>query len=196
MTRCGWVNPKNELYVQYHDTEWGVPVVDDQKLFEFIVLESAQAGLSWETILKKRKGYRRAFKQFDPAKVAKMGGQDVERLVNLEDASIVRNRKKIEATLQNARAFLEIQKEFGSFAAYAWGWVRQKPIQNAHKRLADVPATTELATKMAKDLKKRGFAFLGPTVWYAHMQATGLVNDHTTDCFRHDEVRVECVTLP
>lgn len=181
--RCAWVNPNNGLYVNYHDTEWGVPVHDDQKLFEFIVLESAQAGLSWEIILKKREGYRKAFKNFDPKKVAKMTDTHVEKL--LKDPSIVRNRLKVTATIENAKRFLEVQKEFGSFSDYMWGWVKGKPIQNAWKTIKQLPAKTPLAEAMAKDLKKRGFKFLGPTVWYAHMQAVGMVNDHTTDCFRY-----------
>lgn len=181
LKRCAWVNPNNQLYVKYHDEEWSVPVHDDRKLFEFIVLESAQAGLSWEIILKKREGYRKAFKSFDPKKVAKMTEKDVEKL--LGDASIVRNRLKITATVNNAQRFLEIQKEFGSFSDYMWAWVKNRPIKNRIKKIGDIPTTTPLAEAMAKDLKKRGFKFLGPTVWYAHMQAVGMVNDHTVDCF-------------
>jgi DNA-3-methyladenine glycosylase I len=181
LKRCAWTNPKNPLYVAYHDTEWGVPVYDDRKLFEFIVLESAQAGLSWDIILKKREGYRKAFKQFDPKKVAKMTEKDILRL--LQDTGIVRNQLKIRATVNNAQRFLEIQKEFGSFSDYMWAWVEKRPIENRRKKIGDIPTTTPLAEAMAKDLKKRGFKFLGPTVWYAHMQAVGMVNDHTTDCF-------------
>lgn len=185
--RCIWANPNNELCVKYHDTEWSVPVYDDQKLFEFIVLESAQAGLSWEIILKKREGYRNAFLGFDPHMVARMGDTDVAQL--LKDEGIIRNRLKIQSTIKNAQAFLEIQKEFGSFSAYMWNWVNNAPIQNTWKSHTEVPATTNLSIAMSKDLKKRGFGFLGPTVWYAHMQAVGMVNDHVTSCFRHKEIR-------
>ena len=181
--RCSWVNLNNPLYVKYHDREWGVPVHDDRKLFEFIVLESAQAGLSWELILKKREGYRKAFLNFDPNKVSKMTEHDVQRL--LKNPDIIRNRLKIKATIENARRFLEVQKEFGSFDAYMWGWVEGSPIQNTWKSTKNVPARTPLSERMAKDLKQRGFKFLGPTVWYAHMQAVGMVNDHTTGCFRY-----------
>ncbi len=184
--RCAWCGTTDELYMKYHDEEWGVPVRDDTKLFEFIILESAQAGLSWRTILGRRDGYRRAFKEFNPQKVARMTEKDVERLVN--DASIIRNRKKIESAINNAKRFIEVQREFGSFSAYMWGWTNGKPIQNAHESMDDVPAVTELATVMAKDLKSRSFSFLGPTVWYAHMQAVGMVNDHTTECFRYKEI--------
>ncbi len=183
--RCQWCGD-DPLYISYHDTEWGVPVYDDIRLFEFITLEGAQAGLSWLTILKKREGYRKAFKGFDPKKVAKMTQKDVERL--MKDESIIRNRLKINSTITNAQAFLKIQKEFGSFSAYMWAWVEGKPIQNKFKNISDVPAVTELATAMSKDLKKRGFKFLGPTIWYAHMQACGVVNDHTVDCFRYNEL--------
>ena len=185
--RCTWVKLNNSEYVKYHDTEWGTPVFDDQTLFEFIVLESAQAGLSWEIILNKRDGYRKLFKNFDPKKVALFTKRDVARL--LKDERIVRNRLKIEATITNARAFRSIQKEFGSFSNYMWGWVNNTPIQNAWKQSESLPAVTELATAMSKDLKKRGFKFLGPTVWYAHMQAVGMVNDHSVECFRYHEVK-------
>jgi len=184
--RCAWVKPTNLLYIKYHDEEWGVPVFDDRKLFEFIVLESAQAGLSWEIILKKREGYRKAFKNFNPNKVARMTDADVLRL--LTDNTIVRNRLKIVATINNAQKFLEIQKEFGSFSNYMWMWVAGKPIQHHVKNVRNIQATTPLALKIAKDLKKRGFKFLGPTIWYAHMQAVGMVNDHTTVCFRYAEL--------
>ncbi len=186
-TRCAWAKESNQLYVDYHDKEWSVPVYDDTKLFEFMVLESAQAGLSWETILNKREGYRKAFKGFNVKKVSKMSARDVKRCMH--DASIVRNRLKIEATVNNAKCFLEVRKEFGSFSNYMWHWVNGKPIQNKWKSLKELPATTELATRIAKDLKNRGFKFLGPTVWYAHMQAVGMVNDHTTNCFRYKEVK-------
>lgn len=184
--RCAWCDINDPLYVTYHDEEWGVPVHDDQKLFEFIVLESAQAGLSWRTILHKREGYRKAFKGFDPKKVARMTEKDVERLMN--DASIVRNRLKITATVNNAKRFLEVQKEFGSFSHYMWGWTEGKTLNSKLSSIRSVPTTTPQAVDIAKDLKKRGFKFLGPTVWYAHMQAVGMVNDHTTDCFRYPEI--------
>lgn len=186
MKRCTWCGD-DPLYVKYHDEEWGVPVTDDKKLFEFIVLESAQAGLSWITILKRREGYRKAFKNFEVKKVSAMGEADIERL--LHDVGIIRNRMKIAATIKNAQAFIAIQKEFGSFAAYFWGFVDGKPIQNKPGNISGVPAVTPLAIAMAKDLKKRGFSFLGPTIWYAHMQACGMVNDHVADCFRAREVR-------
>lgn len=186
MRRCAWAKNKDKLYLNYHDTEWGVPVHDDQKLFEFIVLESAQAGLSWQTILNKREGYRKAFMNFDPKKVAKMTAKEEAKL--LLDPSIVRNRLKIRATITNADAFLKIQKEFGSFSDYMWAWVNHKPLNERRRGIKDIPAVSPLAVAMAKDLKKRGFKFLGPTVWYAHMQAVGMVNDHTTDCFRHKEI--------
>lgn len=184
--RCAWAGD-DPLYIEYHDTEWGVPVRDDQKLFEFITLEGAQAGLSWITILRKREGYRKAFKNFDPKKCAKLTDTDVDRLMKNE--SIIRNRLKINSVITNAKAFLEIQKEFGSFAEYVWSWVDGQPIQNMWQRGSEVPAVTPLAVDMAKDLKRRGFKFLGPTIWYAHMQACGMVNDHTVDCFRHREVK-------
>ncbi len=186
MKRCAWAEGKGPLYETYHDTEWGVPVYDDQKLFEFIVLESAQAGLSWQTVLNKREGYRKAFKNFDPKKVAKMTPAEQTKL--LLNPGIIRNRLKIAATITNAEAFLRIQKEFGSFTTYMWHWVDGKPIDAKRQAMSDVPAVTDLAIMMAKDLKKRGFKFLGPTVWYAHMQAVGIVNDHTIDCFRHKQI--------
>ncbi len=183
--RCAWPND-NPLMIKYHDEEWGVPVHDDRKLFEFLVLESAQAGLSWQTILNKRENFRKAFAQFDPAKIARFTQRDVARL--LGDAGIIRNRLKIEATINNARQFLEVQKEFGSFSAYMWRFVKGKPINKKRKMLKDVPAITQEAEEFSKDLKKRDFKFLGPTVCYAHMQAVGMVNDHTTNCFRHRKV--------
>lgn len=186
MKRCAWAEGKGGLYRAYHDLEWGVPIHDDQKLFEFIVLESAQAGLSWQTILNKRAGYKKAFKNFDPKKVAKMTATEQSKL--LEDPGIVRNRLKITSTVSNAQAFLAVQKEFGSFATYLWSWVDNTPVQGKRKSMSDVPAVTPLAVTLAKDLKKRGFKFLGPTVCYAFLQAVGVVNDHTRDCFRHDEV--------
>ena len=184
--RCQWVPHGDELYQKYHDAEWGVPVFDDKKLFEFLVLESAQAGLSWITVLRKRENYRRLFAQFDPLKVAKFTAKDVERL--LKDAGIIRNRMKIEAAINNAQRFLEIQKEFGKFSKYIWQFVGGKPVVNKFKTMKELPPKTEIAEELAKDLKNRGFKFLGPTVIYAHMQATGMVNDHTVDCFRYKAV--------
>ena len=175
-----------ELYIQYHDKEWGVPVHDDQKHFEFLVLESAQAGLSWATILKKREGYRKAFADFDVQTVAGYGAGMVEDL--LQDASIIRNRAKIEATINNAKQFIEVQEEFGSFDKYIWQFVGGKPKINSWKTMSEVPVTTPESDALSKDLKKRGFKFVGSTTLYAHMQAIGLVNDHTIDCFRYNEV--------
>ena len=183
---CSWVPSSDELYQKYHDEEWGVPVYDDQKIFEFLVLESAQAGLSWITVLRKRENYRKVFLNFDPRKVAKFTANNVAQLMN--NAGIIRNRMKIEATINNAKQFLEVQKEFGTFAKYIWRFVDGKPICNRWKKLADLPTKTEIAENLSNDLKRRGFKFLGPTVIYAHMQATGMVNDHTTDCFRYKEV--------
>lgn len=184
--RCAWAINKDETYQKYHDEEWGRPVFEDQKLKEFLVLESAQAGLSWQTILNKRSGYKNAFKNFDPKKVSKFNDLDIERLMN--DEKIVRNRLKIKATIANAKAFLAIQKEFGSFSNYLWGFVNNKPINNHWQSQSEVPTTTLLATKIAKDLKRRGFKFLGPTICYAYLQAVGVVNDHTTDCFCYSEI--------
>lgn len=167
----------------YHDQEWGVPVKNDQKIFEFLVLEAFQAGLSWRTILHKREHFRKAFKNFDYRKVARFGAKDRARL--MRDAGIVRNRAKIAATIENARLFQEVQKEFGSFSKYMWGWVGGKPVVHKFRTFKDYPAVIPEAEAWAKDLKKRGFKFLGPTVVYAHMQAVGMVNDHTLDCFRH-----------
>jgi DNA-3-methyladenine glycosylase I len=177
--RCTWCLGSPE-YIHYHDTEWGIPIYDDPSLFECIVLESAQAGLSWITILRKREGYRALFHGFDPTKVAKMTNYDVERL--LLDERIVRHRAKIEATINNAQAFLKIADEFGSFSQYYWGFSDHKVIDNQVHGTAEVPAVTELSTRLAKDLKKRGFKFLGPTTCYAFMQATGMVNDHVANC--------------
>lgn len=185
LPRCDWaLHSPDET--AYHDTEWGVPVREDSRHFEFLILESAQAGLSWLTILRKREGYRRAFAGFDPRKVAAFGEADVERL--LQDASIVRNRKKIEAAVRNARAFCNIQEQYGSFDAYIWRFVEGRPLQNGWRNVEEVPPSTPLAATIAKELKARGFGFLGPTTVYAHMQATGLVNDHLVGCFRHAEV--------
>lgn len=184
--RCPWLDISKEDYVAYHDQEWGVPLYDDHRLFEFITLESAQAGLSWYTILKKRDGYRSAFKNFVVEEVAKMTEDDVERLIQFE--GIIRNRAKITATINNAQRFIEIQKEFGSFSNYQWQFVGGKPLVNDLDKLEDYPAITEASTAFAKDLKKRGFKFLGPTTVYAHMQACGMVNDHSNDCFRKAEI--------
>ncbi len=183
--RCGWVN-KDPLLIEYHDREWGVPVHDDVRLFEFLVLEGAQAGLSWTTILRKRENYRRAFDNFDPAKVAGYDSSKVEEL--LADRGIVRNRRKIEAAIENARVLLEVQKEFGSFDSYIWKFVGGRPIRNGWRELAQIPAETALSGQMSRDLKKRGFRFVGPSICYAFMQAVGMVNDHTVDCFRYLEI--------
>jgi DNA-3-methyladenine glycosylase I len=184
--RCFWASG-DDFYIRYHDEEWGVPVHDDDLLFEFLVLEGFQAGLSWHCILKKRDNFRKAFHNFDARKISKYGEKDIERL--MVDAGIIRNRLKILATVANAKAFLDVQKEFGSFDKYIWGFVDGQPIQNAWKSGKDIPAKTELAEAISKDLKKRGFKFVGPTIVYAHMQATGMVNDHLTSCFRYREVK-------
>ena len=184
--RCAWVGDE-PLYQAYHDEEWGVPVHDDRLLFEFLVLEGAQAGLSWLTILRKREGYRRAFAGFDPETVAAFGPADVECL--LADSGIIRNRLKIGSAITNAQAFLRVREEFGSFDAYVWGFVDGETIQNEWKLMAEIPAKTLEAERMSADLKKRGFRFVGPTICYAHMQATGMVNDHTVDCFRYRDLR-------
>jgi DNA-3-methyladenine glycosylase I len=184
--RCEWSN-SSEIYQQYHDVEWGVPVYDDRKLFEFLILESAQAGLSWITILKRREGYRNAFANFDPEIVAQFDEQKIEEL--MQDTAIIRNRLKIISAINNAKAFLKIQSEFGSFSNYIWGYMDGKPLVNHFEKLSEIPAKTELSEKIAKDMKKRGFSFLGPTVVYAHMQATGMVNDHLVSCFRHNELK-------
>ncbi len=184
--RCAWAG-QDPLYLAYHDREWGVPVHDDRLLFEFLVLEGAQAGLSWLTILRKREGYRRAFLGFEPEKVAAYGGDDVDRL--LADSGIVRNRLKIESALANARALLKVKEEYGSFAAYVWRFVDGETIQNEWRSDTEIPAKTPEAEAMSRDLKSRGFRFVGPTICYAHMQATGMVNDHTVDCFRWAELK-------
>jgi len=183
--RCGWCLG-SELYMDYHDREWGVPCLDDGKLFEFVVLEGAQAGLSWITILRKRENYRRAFNNFDAQAVARYNARSVTRLMN--DAGIVRNRLKIESTITNARSFLALQEEFGSFSNYFWRFSEGQPIVNHWKTLSEAPATTALSDTISKDMKKRGFRFFGSTVCYAHMQAVGMVNDHMVDCFRHGEI--------
>ena len=180
--RCPWVDLNDPLYLAYHDEEWGVPVHDDQKLYEFLVLETFQAGLSWRTVLHKRENFRRAFANFYVAKVSRFTPTRIERL--MQDAGIIRNRQKIEAAVNNAKRFIEIQKEFGSFSNYMWRWVNGKPIVHAVKTAKDYRATNDEAIAWAKDLKKRGFKFLGPTVVYAHMQAVGMVNDHVLDCSR------------
>jgi DNA-3-methyladenine glycosylase I len=183
--RCGWAG-NDPLYVSYHDEEWGVPVHDDRTLFEFLVLEGAQAGLSWITILRKRDGYRRAFDGFDPGKVARYGARKVAAL--LSDAGIVRNRAKIESAIRNAKAFLEVQEQLGSFDAYQWRFVDGRPIQNRWRSMKEIPARTDVSDAFSKDLKQRGFSFVGSTIMYAHMQAVGMVNDHVADCFRRAQV--------
>ena len=183
VTRCRWAEGVSLEYIRYHDEEWGVPVRDDRTQFEFLILEGAQAGLSWSTILNKREGYRKAFADFDPQKVARFTKKRVDKL--LQDPSIVRNRLKVESTVTNAKAFLDVQEEFGSFSDYIWGFVDGKPIQNRWKQDGDVPATSPESDALSKDLKKRGFRFVGSTIVYAHMQATGMVNDHVTACFRY-----------
>lgn len=185
MQRCEWAG-SDPLYVQYHDEEWGVPVHDDNKLFEFLILEGAQAGLSWYTVLRKRENYRKAFDGFDPQQVARYGDEKVAAL--LADAGIIRNRQKIASAIGNARAFLKIQEEFGSFDTYIWGFTGGQPIRNAWTGLEQIPAKTPLAETISKDLVSRGFRFVGPTIVYAHMQATGMVNDHLISCFRYDQV--------
>ena len=184
-SRCKWAG-KDPLYVEYHDTEWGTPVHDERLLFEFLILEGAQAGLNWLTILKKRQEYRGAFDNFDPQKVARYDSNKIREL--LLNKGIIRNRLKIEAAVQNGKAFLAVQKEFGSFAAYVWGFVGGNPIKNAWQTEGQVPAKTRQSTSLSDDLKRRGFKFVGPTICYAFMQAVGMVNDHTVDCFRYHEV--------
>src|SRR5436190_13321611 len=184
MKRCLWA--KGDQYIAYHDTEWGVPVHDDRLLFEFLVLEGAQAGLSWSTILNKRENYRKAFDNFDAQKIAKYDARKIKKL--LADAGIVRNKLKIAAAVQNAKAFLAVQKEFGNFDAYIWSFVNNQPIRNKFKKMKDVPARTPESDAMSKNLSKRGFKFAGSTICYAFMQAVGMVNDHIVDCFRHDQI--------
>lgn len=181
--RCNWAENSFEAYEKYHDEEWGVPVHEDRVHFEFLILEGAQAGLSWATILKRREGYRAAFADFDPEIVARFDEQKVEEL--LLDNGIIRNRLKVQGAVINAKKFLEVQQEFGSFDKYIWGFVGGEPIVNARKNMSDVPATSPESDALSKDLKKRGFKFVGSTIMYAHMQACGLVNDHTVDCFRY-----------
>ncbi|NQY06148.1 MAG: DNA-3-methyladenine glycosylase I [Flavobacteriaceae bacterium] len=184
-TRCAWCR-NDEVYVKYHDEEWGVPVYDDDLLFEFLILETFQAGLSWITILRKRENFRIAFDRFDYKRIAQYDERKFESLMN--DAGIIRNKLKIRATISNAQAYMKIQEEFGSFSSYIWSFVNGKPVQNAFESLSEIPAKTELSDKISTDLKKRGFKFVGATVIYAHMQATGMVNDHITSCFRYKEV--------
>ena len=183
VVRCKWAEGVNLDYIEYHDKEWGVPVRDDRTQFEFLILEGAQAGLSWSTILNKRRGYRKLFAEFDPEKVARFSKARVEKI--LQDPAIVRNRLKVESAVTNARAFLEVQKEFGTFSEYVWGFVGGKPIQNRWKKDSNVPATSAESDALSKDLEKRGFKFVGSTIIYAHMQATGMVNDHVAGCFRY-----------
>lgn len=185
MKRCGWA--RNELAIHYHDTEWGVPLHDDRGLFEFLILEGAQAGLSWDTILAKRENYRKAFDNFDAAKVARYSEAKQAKL--LENPGIIRNRLKIASAVSNAKSFLAVQKEFGSFDAYIWSFVGGKPIDGKRKEMGEVPAKTEVSDALSKDLKKRGFKFVGSTIMYAFMQATGMANDHVTSCFRYKECR-------
>jgi len=184
--RCGWSSGET-IMIKYHDKEWGVPLHNDKKLFEFLVLEGFQAGLSWLTVLKKRENFRKAFDNFDFNKVAKYDKRKINSL--LKDAGIIRNRLKIDGAVANAKAFIKTRKEFGTFDKYIWSFVNGKPIQNKLKSLDDIPAKTELSDKISVDLKKRGFKFVGSTIVYAHMQATGMVNDHILDCFRHNEVK-------
>jgi DNA-3-methyladenine glycosylase I len=186
VTRCSWAGTNNPLMLEYHDREWGVPVHDDRTHFEFLVLEAAQAGLSWSIVLSKRDGYRRAFSQFDPVKVARYTRARIERLV--ADPSIIRNRLKIEAAVRNARAFLDVQGEFGSFNQYCWRFVDGRPRRNRWKAMSEIPVTSPESDAFSKDLKRRGFSFVGSTVIYAHMQAVGMVNDHLVGCFRHRQI--------
>lgn len=186
MKRCPWCED-DDLYIKYHDKEWGSPVHDDRKHFEFLVLESFQAGLSWRTILRKRENFRKAFDGFDPKKVARYNKRKIENL--MKNPGIIRNRRKIEASINNAKRFLEVQKEFGSFDKYIWKFMDFKPKINSWKRISQIPATTKLSDKISKDLKERGFKFVGSTIIYAHIQAIGLVNDHIMSCFRYEELK-------
>lgn len=186
MKRCAW--PKNDLAIKYHDEEWGVPLHDDQKLFEFVVLEGAQAGLSWDTILRKREAYREAFDNFDVNKVARYAERKIAEL--LQNEGIIRNRLKINSAVNNAKAFLRVQKEFGSFNKYIWGFVDGRPIVNKWREMSQIPATSDVSDRVSKDMKSRGFNFVGSTIIYAHMQATGMVNDHLVSCFRYKECQL------
>ncbi len=185
MKRCPWCE-KDEMYVKYHDEEWGVPIHEDNRHFEFLILEAAQAGLSWLTVLRKRDNYRKAYDNFDPVKVAKYDEEKINELIN--NPGIIRNRRKIEASVNNAQRFLEIQREFGSFNNYLWGFVNNEIIKNEWDDISQVPANTNLSSKISKDLKKRGFRFVGSTVIYSYLQAAGLVNDHIKDCFRYNDI--------
>lgn len=185
MRRCPWCE-RSDIERAYHDNEWGVPVFSDEKQFEFLVLESAQAGLSWLTVLRKRENYRRLYDGFDPEKVARYGEEKIRELMS--DSGIIRNRKKIEASINNAARFLEIRDEFGSFSDYLWGFTGGVPVINAWEELSEIPASTELSVTVSRDLKKRGFRFMGPTIVYSHLQATGVVNDHLVSCFRYGEI--------
>jgi DNA-3-methyladenine glycosylase I len=189
IVRCRWAEGVSHNYIAYHDDEWGVPVFDDRVQFEFLILEGAQAGLSWSTILNKREGYSRLFAEFDAQKVARFTSKRIEKI--LQDPAIVRNRLKVASAVTNAKAFLDVQEEFGSFSSYIWGFVDGKPAQNKFAEDSEIPATSEVSDALSKDLKKRGFKFVGSTIIYAHMQATGLVNDHVVGCFRHKP----CVAL-
>lgn len=182
--RCEWVDLKNPLYVKYHDIEWGIPVHNDRILFEMLTLEGAQAGLSWNTILAKRENYKKAFDNFDVRKISKYNSRKIAEL--LQNKGIVRNKLKVNSTVQNARAFIKIQKEFGSFDGYIWGFVKGKQIQNSFEKMTDLPAQNDLSGKISKDLKERGMNFVGPTIIYAFMQAVGMVNDHEKKCFKHE----------
>lgn len=184
--RCPW-SGSEEIYIDYHDNEWGVPIYDDKTLFEFLILEGAQAGLSWITILKRREGYCKAFANFDAQKVARFNSRSVERL--LKDPGIIRNRLKVSSAITNAKIFLDIQEEFGSFSDYSWRFVNGKPIINKWRKMSDVPVNTKESDAFSKDLKARGMKFVGSTIMYAHMQATGMVNDHLVSCFRHSQLR-------
>ncbi len=184
-TRCGWTGADAQM-IEYHDTEWGVPLADDRKLFEFIVLEGAQAGLSWSTVLRKRENYRAAFDNFNPEKVTAYDESKIEEL--LQNPGIIRNRLKVRSTVSNAAVFLEVAEEFGSFSEYIWCFVDGRPVMNGLRTLADIPATSEVSDAMSRELKKRGFKFVGSTICYAHMQATGMVNDHLVSCFRYPEI--------
>ena len=194
VTRCTWAEGVSLAYIEYHDREWGVPVWDDQVQFEFLVLEGAQAGLSWSTILNKREGYRRAFANFEVVKVARITDKRIEKL--LQDPAIVRNRLKVQSTVTNAKAFLKVQKEFGSFSEYIWGFVGGTPMQTNLRQDGEVPATSAVSDALSKDLKKRGFKFVGSTIMYAHMQATGMVNDHVIGCFRHQPCKKLAASKP
>ncbi|MBN2435376.1 MAG: DNA-3-methyladenine glycosylase I [Spirochaetes bacterium] len=186
MSRCDWVNMKNPLYIEYHDEEWGVPVYDDRKLFEMLILEGVQAGLTWETVLNRRETYREAYDNFEPSIVANYSEKKMENL--LSNSSLIRNRRKISASVKNASVFLDIQLQYGSFSDYLWDYVSGKPIQNGFSNIGEVPASTTLSEKLSVDLKKRGMSFVGPVIIYSFMQAVGLVNDHITNCFRYNQL--------